>query len=174
MKLDFSGKQRFDYAQRDIHSISECQSERIRGLFTPVKNIFQRSQHVTTALAVMILFALSGCRDKSDLLVKTWVLEDLQYTRKIPADMMPEIQAAINQMKGVFRITYFPDGTYKTSMNQQLVAGTWRLNWNSTKLMATTRGESSTYSILKLTDSRFEFIAPHGKEEVVFIMSTVK
>lgn len=126
------------------------------------------------ALAVMMLLALPGCKDKSEMLVKTWVLEDLQYTRKIPADMMPEIQASINQMKNVFRITYFADGTYQTSMDQQLVAGTWKLNWNSTKLMASTRGENSTYSILKLTDSRFEFIAPHGKEEVVFIMNAVK
>ncbi|MBL0308591.1 MAG: hypothetical protein IPP77_02555 [Bacteroidetes bacterium] len=125
--------------------------------------------------ALLCCWILSGCADKSNLLVKTWKLEDLRYTREIPTDMLPAIQASISQMKNVFTLTYYADGTYETHMQEQLVKGTWKLNWNNTKIHSTTKtGESNDYTILKLNNKEFEFKAREGTEEVIFVMKASK
>lgn len=130
---------------------------------------------IVISLVMVFMALLTGCQDKSALLVKTWKLQDLRYTREIPVDMMPQIQASINQMKNVFSLTYYIDGTYETTMQEQLVKGTWKLNWNNTKIRATSSGgDSKDYTILKLTEEEFELKAMEGNEEVIFVMKAGK
>lgn len=130
---------------------------------------------IVLLFGMMFSWSLTGCQDKSNLLVKTWKLDDLRYTKEIPKDMMPQIQASINQMKNAFTLTYYIDGTYETSMQEQLVKGTWKLNWNNTKIRSTSSaGDMKDYTILKLTDDEYEFKAMEGNEEVIFVMKAAK
>ena len=75
------------------------------------------------------------------------------------------------QLKRTLKVTYHADGTYTTSMNQSELDGTWKLNWNSSKIISTSdKGEKKEYTILSLTSDKFEFKAMEGQSEVIFVM----
>lgn len=112
---------------------------------------------------------LSGCSDKSNLLVKTWQLNNLSYANEIPADMLPQVERTIAEMKQTFSLTYHVDNTYQTTVPGMVTKGTWKLNWNSSALTATTQtGEQKKYKIVELTDSKFVFTVDEGGQEVTF------
>ncbi len=121
---------------------------------------------------LMFLLCLWGCTDKSALLLRTWKLEDLRYGNEIPAGMKDQVDRAVNEMKGNFRLTYSGDGTYVSGMGNQTVKGTWKLNATSTKITSSTsHGERIDYDILELNKEHFIFKAMEGKQEVTFVMS---
>jgi hypothetical protein len=72
----------------------------------------------------VILLSLASCQDKSTALVRTWKLENLKYTKKIPDMMKPTIDRSIAEMKKSFEISYSPNGTYTTQMGNKTMQGT--------------------------------------------------
>ena len=119
----------------------------------------------------IIIISMASCQDKANALVRSWKLEDLQYTKQIPDALKPTIQKSINDLKQSFVITYNADGTYQTKMKDQLLNGTWKLNYNSSKIsVVTDGGQSKEYTILKLTPSSYSFKADENGQEVVFVM----
>ena len=121
-------------------------------------------------MAILIM-ALSSCKDKSTLLLRSWRLEDMKYTREIPKEMRPAFDRSIAEMKNSLRLTYHADGTYVTQVNQSELNGTWKLNWNSSKITSTSdSGEKKEYTIVELSSTRYSFKAMEGKNEVLFVM----
>ena len=119
-------------------------------------------------LAVLLL---AGCKDKSSLLVRTWKLDDLQYTRAVSPVLQAGISGSIKDMKANVRLTYFADGTYKTILKTSELQGTWKLNWNSTKLTTMDdSGKAKDYSIIELSENKYKFEAMEEQEKVIFTM----
>jgi len=126
-------------------------------------------------LPVLLLISLTGCEDKASMLVKSWKLVDLKYTTEIPKGMQPTIDRSVNDLKDNFTLTYNADGTYNTKMKDQVLEGKWKMNWNSSKISCETdRGETKEYTIVNLTDDKFEFEAMEGKDKVIFVMEAAK
>ncbi len=141
-------------------------------LFSPPKFKVMGKQFKSLFLLLgVIIISMASCQDKSNALVRSWKLEDLQYTKKIPESLKPTIQKSIDDLKKSFVITYNADGTYITQMNQQTLHGTWKLNYSSSKIsVVTDGGQSKDYTILKLTPSSYSFKADENGQEVVFVM----
>jgi len=125
-------------------------------------------------LFVTILF-LSSCSDKSKMLLKSWRVENLQYSREIPEEMKPTIEAQVAEMRKNFLLTYNADGTYTTVLSNQTMIGKWKLNWNNSKITSTAaNGEKKDFTILELTENTYHFKAIEGGEEVIFLMVAEK
>ena len=126
-------------------------------------------------LSAIALMLLAGCADKSSLLIRTWKMQDLKYSRQVPKDMQPAIDRSLNEMRSSFSLTYNADGTYTTKMNNNVLQGKWKLNWNSTKINTVNdKGEQKDYSIVELTDNRLSFEAIEGNDKVTFVMVAAK
>ena len=135
----------------------------------------QTTKYFTAIIILTLSLLLSGCADKSKLLVNTWMVENLKYTRQVPAEMQPQIDRAIAEMRQTFRLTYNADGTYKTQSGTQMLTGKWKLNWNSSTITSTTdKGEQKDYKILELNASKLSFKATEGSDEVIFEMVPAK
>ena len=114
---------------------------------------------------------LSSCNDKTNLLVGTWRVNNLKYTREIPAEMQPAIDNSISQLRQSFALTYRNDGTYATQMGEQSLSGKWKLNWNSSKIVATSSaGDAKTFEVMELSADKLTFKANEGGEDVIFEM----
>ena len=88
---------------------------------------------------VLMLLLLSGCKDKSSLLIGTWKLKDIQYANPIPVGMKPVFDKYLVDMRKSFKLTYNADGTFNsTAMNGQALQGKWKLNWNSSSISVVT------------------------------------
>ncbi len=137
--------------------------------FYPMKqNIFALK---ILPFVLFTLFCLSSCKNKSQMLLKSWKVENLKYTKEVPEDLKPAIEHQINEMRKNFLLTYNADGTYTTTLNNQNLQGKWKLNWNSTKIETTSsQGEVKDFTIEELTDKTFHFKVMEGKEEVIFLM----
>ena len=119
----------------------------------------------------LIMMSLASCQDKSTALVRTWKLQDLRYTKKIPDLMKPTIENSIKEMKKAFSITYNPNGTYTTQFRDKTMQGTWKLNFNSSTISVVTEGgQSQDYKILELNPSTYTFKAMENGQEVIFEM----
>lgn len=120
----------------------------------------------------VLLISLASCQDKSTALCRSWKIDDLKYTKKIPDLMKPTIQRSIDEMKKSFVLTYTPDGTFTTTLNgKQTLHGTWTLNYSSSKITALTEtGQTVNYSIVELNPSSFKFKAMENGQEVTFVM----
>ncbi len=127
-------------------------------------------------LAVLVaLMFCPGCNNKSDLLVGSWQVDTLKYTREIPREMQPTINQSVNDMKSNFLLTYNSDGTYTTTMRGQVLNGRWKLNWNSSKLNSVSeRGATKNFEVLELSKERFVFSANEGGDDVIFVMLPAK
>jgi hypothetical protein len=122
-------------------------------------------------LCGVLLMTLAGCQDKADVLTRSWKIQDLRYTKKIPDVMKPTIQQSIDALKKSYVISYSPDGTFSAQSNQHLIHGDWKLNYNSTKITATADGSASKdFKILELTASSYSFVANEDGQEVIFVM----
>lgn len=120
---------------------------------------------------LLSVLLLAGCNDKSGALVRTWKLQDLQYTRAISPQMQATVNKSIEDMKANVRLTYYADGTYKTMLKGSELHGTWRLNWNSSKMTTMDdNGKAKEYSIIELTNSAYKFEAMEESEKVIFVM----
>jgi len=127
-----------------------------------------RSVFVLVGIALM---SLASCQDKSTALVRSWKIQDLKYTKKIPEAMKPAIQRSIDDLKKSFVISYSPDGSYTTVMNQQTLHGKWKLNFNSSKItVLTDDGQTKDYTITELNPSSYKFKAIENGQEVEFEM----
>ena len=119
----------------------------------------------------LVMISLASCQDKSTALVRTWKLQDLRYTKKIPDLMKPTIDNSIKEMKKAFSITYNPNGTYTTQFREKTMQGTWKLNFNSSTISVVTEGgQSQDYKILELNPSTYNFKAIENGQEVIFEM----
>ena len=124
---------------------------------------------------VLVLLLLTGCTDKSKLLVNTWMVSDFKYTTEIPKEMQQTVQKSIAALKKSFRLTYYADGTYTTQMNDQTLKGKWKLNWNSSVITATTNNTpAKDFKIKKLTANEFSFEADEKGQKVIFVMVPAK
>lgn len=122
-------------------------------------------------LALVMLLLLTGCKSKSDLLVKTWRLQGLSYSTSVPEEKQAQVDRVVEEMRHSFRITYFADGTYLTHINGMDLKGSWKLNWNSSKITAKQEnGNIIDYTIEELTADNLKFKADDGHEEMVFDM----
>jgi major membrane immunogen (membrane-anchored lipoprotein) len=122
-------------------------------------------------LALVMLLLLTGCKNKSDLLVKTWRLQGLSYSTSVPEEKQAQVDRVVEEMRHSFRITYFADGTYLTHINGMDLKGSWKLNWNSSKITAKQdNGNIIDYTIEELTADNLKFKADDGHEEMVFDM----
>lgn len=122
-------------------------------------------------LALVMLLLLTGCKNKSDLLVKTWRLQGLSYSTSVPEEKQAQVDRVVEEMRHSFRITYFADGTYLTHINGMDLKGSWKLNWNSSKITAKQEnGNIIDYTIEELTADNLKFKADDGHEEMVFDM----
>lgn len=132
-------------------------------------------KHSKLILILAAVMFISSCTDKSKLLTKTWMVESLKYSHEVPAEMQPQIDRSIEEMRKSFRLTYNADGTYNTQNNAQALTGKWKLNWNSSAVTSTSdKGEKKEFKIVELTDSKFTFKASEGGEEVTFEMVPAK
>jgi len=119
----------------------------------------------------LLLIGLASCQDKTNALERTWKLKDLRYTKDIPNSLKPTIQKSIDDLKKSFTICYNPDGTYITKSNQGTLKGTWKLNFNSSKISATPEnGQTKDYKIIELTPESYSFKAEEGGQDVTFVM----
>ena len=85
--------------------------------------------------------------------------------------MKSSIDRTIAEEKKSFLIIYSPNGTYTTQMGNKTMQGTWKLNFNSTKISVVTEsGQSVDYSIITLNPSSFSFKAMENGQEVIFEM----
>jgi hypothetical protein len=126
-------------------------------------------------LVVAFILLMTGCTDNSKLLVNTWTVSDLKYTSEVPKDMQPTIDQSVENMKRAFRLTYNSDGTYLTQMNDQVLKGKWKMNWNSSRITSTaSNGTSKDFKILELTENKFSFEADEGGQKVIFVMVPAK
>ena len=118
-----------------------------------------------------IFLFLQGCSDKSAKLTKTWVLKDLQFPTEVPAGLKPTIDQWVGSMKGTYSLTYNADHTYISKLGEQELKGTWKLNWNSSKITSTpTGGDAKSFKITELTDNAFTFETELEKATVIFVM----
>jgi hypothetical protein len=125
--------------------------------------------------AALVLLLMTGCRDKSNLLVNTWTVSDLKYTSEVPKEMQGTVNESIEKIKKSFRLTYNADGTYNTQMNGQVLKGKWKMNWNSSKITSTTdNGITKDFKIIELKEDKFSFEADEAGEQVTFIMIPAK
>ena len=121
----------------------------------------------------MVFF--SGCTNKSAMLVKTWKVSDAKCLQQIPAGMQPAIDNWRNEMKNNFTITYRADGTYESHMNQNVIKGKWKLNWNSSAIKVENEtGDSKNSDIIELSANKYTFKEEAGKQEFIFEMIPVK
>ena len=103
------------------------------------------------------------------------MVSNLKYTKEIPKDMQPAIDNSVNEMRKSFRITYNTDGTYNTQLNDNVLKGTWKMNWNSSKMTSVaSNGTSKDFKIVELTENAFSFEADEGGEKVIFEMVPAK
>lgn len=120
---------------------------------------------------LLSLLMLAGCKDKSSLLVKTWKLDDMRYTRKLSPQLQATINNSIKEMRENVRLTYYSDGTFRTKLKSNELHGTWKFNWNSSKLTTTDDGgQTKTYTVDELSDNKFVFEAMEEQEKVTFVM----
>lgn len=132
-------------------------------------------KHIKYAFVIAFVIGLAGCTNKSNLLVKTWMVDTLKYSREIPPEMQPQIDRAIDEIRQSFRLTYRADGTYETKNGADILTGTWKLNYNSTKITSySSKGDEKTYDVLELSENKFTFKAIEGGEEVTFEMIPAK
>ena len=120
----------------------------------------------------LLLITMASCQDKADALTRSWKLQDLRLTKEVPGSLKPTIQKSIDDIKkNSFTITYSPDGTYSTQMRKQVLHGTWKLNFNSSKITSVPEvGPSEDFTILELTPNSFQFKAIENGQEVIFVM----
>jgi hypothetical protein len=131
------------------------------------KNVF--------ALLALLLFVLSGCSNKSDLLVNTWTVSEFKYSAEVPEEMKPTIEQSVANMKESFRLTYNADGTYNSKMNDQVLSGQWKMNWNSTVITSTaSNGAIKDFKVIKLTKDHLSFEADEAGSKVIFVMVPAK
>ena len=134
----------------------------------------KQSKKVFLTVTVVLLL-ITGCKDKSKLLVNTWMVNDLKYTTEIPEAMQATIDQSVENMRKSFRLTYNADGTYSTQMNDQKLTGTYKMNWNSSVITARTdQGSSKDFKVLELTANSFKFEADEGGDKVIFVMIPAK
>ncbi len=120
---------------------------------------------------IALLLIVAGCGNKSALLVNTWKVQDLKYTKEITPELQPQIDRAIEGIRQSFRLTYKADGTYTTQNNNDVLTGQWSLNWNSTVITSrSSKGETKDYKIVELSKDKFTFKAEENGEEVIFEM----
>ena len=50
-------------------------------------------------LVSLVLISLASCQDKSTALVRSWKLEDMRLTKKVPDALKPTIQKSIDDIK---------------------------------------------------------------------------
>jgi len=117
---------------------------------------------IVNAIKVLVILSsvmlLTSCADKSKLLIKTWMVENLKYTTEVPVEMQEQIDRTIEEMRKSFRLIYNADGTYTTQNNEEVLKGTWKLNWNSSQITSiSSNGDKKEYKILELTESKLVF-----------------
>jgi hypothetical protein len=122
--------------------------------------------------AAVILLLLSGCKDKSSLLIGTWKLKDIQYATPIPPGMKAVFDKYVDDMRKSFKLTYNADGTFNsTAMNGQALQGKWKLNWNSSSIsVVTDNGQKKDYAVLELSHDAYSFKMNEKGQEMTFIM----
>lgn len=123
-------------------------------------------------LALFFLLSIQSCgTSKEKLLLRTWRLENLKYTKEVPPALQPTIDRQIEVMKQSFRLTYNADGTYNTLNGDQKMVGKWKLNWSSSEITSTDdAGVTVVFKIKTLTENNFDFEAIVDKEKVIFMM----
>ena len=123
-------------------------------------------------LALFFLLSIQSCgSSKEKLLLRTWQLENLKYTKEVPPALQPTIDRQIEVMKQSFRLTYNADGTYNTLNGDQKMVGKWKLNWSSSEITSTDdAGVAVVFKIKTLTENNFDFEAIVDKEKVIFMM----
>jgi hypothetical protein len=123
-------------------------------------------------LALFFLLSIQSCgSNKEKLLLRTWQLENLKYTKEVPPALQPTIDRQIEVMKQSFRLTYNADGTYNTLNGNQKMVGKWKLNWSSSEITSTDdAGVAVVFKIKTLTENNFDFEAIVNKEKVIFMM----
>jgi hypothetical protein len=123
-------------------------------------------------LALFFLLSIQSCgSSKEKLLLRTWQLENLKYTKEVPPALQPAIDRQIEVMKQSFRLTYNSDGTYTTLNSDQKMIGKWKLNWSSSEITSTDNvGVAVVFKIKTLTENNFDFEAIVDKEKVIFMM----
>ncbi len=132
-------------------------------------------RYIKFVVVIAFILSIAGCANKSDQLVKTWMVQNLKYSRVIPPDMQPQIDRAVEEIRQTFRLTYRADGTYETKNGQEVLTGTWKLNFNSTKITSySAKGDEKSYDIIELSADKFNFKAIEGGEEVIFEMIPAK
>jgi hypothetical protein len=122
-------------------------------------------------LVGLVLISMASCQDKSSALIRTWKLQDMRLTKNVPDALKPTIQKSIDDIKKKsFSITYNADGTYFTQMGDKVLHGSWKLNFNSSKITAVTDGgQSKDYAIMDLNPSTYTFKTDEGGQDVIFV-----
>lgn len=119
---------------------------------------------------VVFLF-VQGCSDKSATLTKTWMLNKLEFPTEVPPNLQPTIDEWVESMQGNYTLTYNADHTYLSKFKEQELKGTWKLNWNSSKITSVpTGGEAKSFKIRELNEDAFVFETELEKATVIFVM----
>ncbi|MBK8658161.1 MAG: lipocalin family protein [Bacteroidetes bacterium] len=110
-------------------------------------------------LLIFAFLFLASCKgEKEKYLTQTWKLDNMEYLTPIPPEMEPAVQEIIAQQKASYSLAYNPDGTYEASMGTDKLKGTWKLNWNGSKITVTgADGVAKTYNITELSLERYSF-----------------
>jgi hypothetical protein len=120
---------------------------------------------------LVVMFLLASCQDKSQMLIKTWKLQDFKYNTQVPKGLRETIDKSLDAMKDRFTLTYNADGTYISQIDSNELHGTWKLNANSSAITSTTdKGDKKDYKIIQLDEGHFNFEVTEGKSTVIFVM----
>ncbi len=100
-----------------------------------------------TALLILITFpSFSG--DKSKLLIGKWKITDIDLGKPIPEGSKDLVKTMFDEMKKTGYLDFREDGSFETSMSDELEKGTWTLNKEGTLLMLKETGKEKIDSIM--------------------------
>ncbi len=118
-----------------------------------------------------IALVLFSCKEKSDLISKTWKVKDAKCLLEFPPEMQPVIDNWRADVKKYFTITYRVDSTYTSTMNTNSITGKWWLSEDKTKIhVVSDHGMYKTSDILELNNSKYTFRDTIAQQVFIFEM----
>lgn len=119
-----------------------------------------------------LILILSGCRDKSGLLVNEWRIKNLRYTEKITPELQGVVDDWVHQMQDSFTLVYKSDGTYESRLGTKAVTtGKWEYNRMGSAINTKGNdGQTTSFKVLELSSGNLQFEANQNGSKVIFDM----
>jgi hypothetical protein len=102
--------------------------------------------------------------EKNTNILNTWRVEDVKFSTPVPPQMLPQVQAQIEMMKGNQRITYKQDGTTEEVQGTHTTKGDWEMSKNGKCIYSTNEmGQTARFIVVELTKDKFTYKLTTGR-----------